>query len=296
MYFCQIEAVLPVSPVVYGALPREQSNNDDARWVSLRSTHPTRASKFISDSVGDLGSANMQPLSRVRPNAQVVWGSAELMSSRPKMAIKIAECIAEWADIETMLGLILSLLLNADAKAALAMYAAVENRSAQRRMILAAAKTKLPPEHYKVLSAFMSAAITPAAKRRDKLAHWSWALSPEIPDCLLLSKPEHKMQLHFNAVHLPGERMDVLIDPSQIFVVTEADLSEAATFLTQAKDYASLFMASIWTRNSPQARAGSLDQLSKEPCIREALERLAVRQNNPTAQPLQPQPTPHEES
>src|SRR5258705_13051458 len=45
----------------------------------------------------------MQPLSRIRPNTTMMsFGLDATMVLRPQIAVSIAECIAEWADIETM--------------------------------------------------------------------------------------------------------------------------------------------------------------------------------------------------
>ena len=49
----------------------------------------------------DDGDLDMQPLSRVRFRADVSLGVDDVMASRPKVTIKIAECIAKWAEIES---------------------------------------------------------------------------------------------------------------------------------------------------------------------------------------------------
>ena len=70
------------------------------------------------------------------------------MTLRAKVAVKVAQYIAEWSEIESLLGLFLALLLHANQKAVLAMYAGIENRAAQLRMIDSAAGAVLPPDHY----------------------------------------------------------------------------------------------------------------------------------------------------
>jgi hypothetical protein len=82
------------------------------------------------------GDLDMQPLSKVRRGADVSLGVDDVMASRLKVALKIAECIAKWAEIESSLGLFLALLLNADQKAILGMYEAVESSSARLRMAI----------------------------------------------------------------------------------------------------------------------------------------------------------------
>jgi hypothetical protein len=225
--------------------------------------------------VSPLESFAMQPLSRVNPKASVTWGDSEMMPKHTYVARRIAECTSEWADIETMLGMLLGFLLGTDSKAAMAMFSAVESSAAQRQMILAAAGAKLPSEHVDVLSVLFSAVVTPVMKERNKLVHWVWAYSPEVPDCLLITKPDHKMVLHFQAVHVGRARApEVPFDPSEIFVVTEDDLIRLAKRLRKAKDYVTRFMATIWMENSREVRAEYLQKLSSEPQIHEALMRL----------------------
>ena len=76
----------------------------------------------------------MQPLSCVHRDAHVLFGHDNTMASRPQAAICVAECIAEWSNVEGMLGILLSFLLHAKAKTAMRMYTALENRAAQLRM------------------------------------------------------------------------------------------------------------------------------------------------------------------
>jgi hypothetical protein len=218
----------------------------------------------------------------------VTWGAIDTITSRPKVAVRIAECIAEWADIETMLGLFLALLLNTDSKAALAMYASVENRSSQRKMIMAAAKAKLPPEHFDVLTAVMTASVAPVMKQRDKLAHWCWGHAPELPNDLLICEPDEKMGRHFVAVHRDRRFPASAADPDKIFVVTEEYLTRLADQLRMAKGHVNDMAATVWEKNSSQERAEHLRLLSNEPLVRKALDRIEDRRKTQQVQPPSP--------
>ena len=55
---------------------------------------------------------DMQRLSRVKLNCATNWGSNSVMTLRPKVAVKIAQYIAEWSEIESLLGLFLAVLLH----------------------------------------------------------------------------------------------------------------------------------------------------------------------------------------
>jgi hypothetical protein len=89
---------------------------------------------------------DMNPLSKVRPDASVAMNAADTMTTRPGLAIKVAECIAAWAEVENTLGLVLGMLVGTDGRhrVALEMYLAADGRRSQIRMIKAAAKAVYP--------------------------------------------------------------------------------------------------------------------------------------------------------
>jgi hypothetical protein len=214
----------------------------------------------------------MQPLSRVRSNAAIFFGINNAMSERPKVAVKIAECIAEWSDLETLLALFLSLMLNTETDTVLAMYSAIENRAAQLRMLEAAIAAKLPVGQSEVALAIILEFVRPAMKERDRLAHWVWGYSPDLPDALLITPPSEKSATHLKALkpfRPPKFNRD------EIFVVTEADLTRTLGRIREAADYVAR-VATIVGNLTPHAgmRAESLQTLSSEPRVREAVSRL----------------------
>jgi hypothetical protein len=238
----------------------------------------------------------MQPLSRVNPDAIMNWGIRNAIAERPTVGVKVAECIAEWAEIETVLGLFLAMLLHANEKAALAMYSAVENRAAQLRMITSAAKSTLRPSHFDVISVLLTATVRPCMKDRDRLAHWCWGYSAEVPDALLITEPSNKLALLLNTVtnQAKGAKPPptITVDFSKVFVLRAEDLARTLTRFVDALDGLQLAIASVWSANSQQSRDGFLQTLSSKPQIRLGLLRLAEnRQKNPTT----PQPPPEQD-
>jgi hypothetical protein len=228
----------------------------------------------------------MQPLARVVKRASMSWGAEDTISSRPKVAVKIAQCVAEWADIETILGVLLGVILDTEAKAALAMYASLENRAAQRRMLMAAAEANLSTDDYDLLEAIMKASVTPAMRQRDKLAHWSWGTCKELPDDLILQPPAAKTELHYILLQSAQKRVK---NVDRVFVITEKYLAELARDLREAKRRVSEFGASLWPEHSRQQRAEFRQRLLSEPLIHEAWERQKEsRQKNREAHPPSP--------
>jgi len=195
---------------------------------------------------------------------------------RPKVAVTIAEYIAEWANIETMMGIFVALLLDTDAKAMLAMYSALNNRTAQLRMIEAAAESKLTPDHNDIMGALMHSFVRPAMKQRDKLAHWCWGYSTELPEALLLMEPNEKMALHMGAVNPPKP---VELDRTKIFVVTENDAIRMLDNLRITVDRFSIFMGTVWQSSTVQQRKALLQKLSRDPDIQKEAARRRESRN-----------------
>lgn len=229
----------------------------------------------------------MQPLTRVVSDANMFWGDPETMLKRPKAAVRVAQCISEWAEIETMMGIFLAVLLDTESKTALAMYASLENRAAQRRMILAAAESKLPPDQFDLMQVVFNVSISPVMKERDRLAHWCWGYCDELPEDLLLQSPEEKTEMHYLSVH--GATPAQADHPDMIFVITEKYLGQLAARIRTASKYLTSFISSIWGRHSDAERTQFRQQVSNELQIREGLERLnASRQKTPKTPPSRP--------
>ena len=242
----------------------------------------------------------MQPLSHVKPNAVSQWGSHISISTRPEVAVKIAECIALWSQVETTLGVFLALLLHANEQAAAAMYSSVENRAAQLRMIDGSARSVLPQDHYDVISVLFSSKIRPAMKERDRLAHWCWGVSDDLPDALLMTHPSSNLLSSITATKTPYEDKDVpeiSLDTGEIFVVTASDLQRVLERFQEANQLLRSATGSVWVKNSPKQRASILRRLSMTPALRSSLDRLnAGRQKNLATQPPSPQPNQSDES
>jgi hypothetical protein len=241
----------------------------------------------------------MQPLSRVVPGrVRTDWGDG-ILSRHPNLAAKIGECIAEWTETEILLGVFLALLLHASERPVMAMYISLENRAAQLRIIDAAISSSLPQHHSDALLALMKVFIKPAMKYRDKLAHWSWGYSPDVPDGLLLTDTKHKLGGVLNAIRrqrrTAAANQDVPFDPTEMFVVKKDDLERFIKRIDRARLLLRKGMGSVWDNNSQEERDELLQQLSSERPIQEAMTRLAeARRKNQEVQQPSPQSGPNE--
>jgi hypothetical protein len=167
---------------------------------------------------------DMQPLSRVRPNTIVHFSQRDTMQRRQALAAKIADCISQFSTLESMLGISLSLMLHADAYVILSMYSAMENRSAQLRMLQAGAEAKLSKEQATLMSALLALYVKPLMKNRDKFVHWVWGFSDDLPDALLITNITDAMYTSMTLVgDIEGEP-----DVSKVFVVTDSYLTRVS--------------------------------------------------------------------
>jgi hypothetical protein len=228
----------------------------------------------------------MNPLSRVRPNATPILGSSRALEGRPEAATLVAACIGVSADIEYNIGLTLALLLGTDAKAALAMYTDVENRTAQFRMVESAARHRLPQHQLEVFTVIVRL-VRSAIKDRDRLAHWRWGYSIELPHDLLLVEPTAKLKTHTEILDRSWRGIGLTdLEPETVYVVTPSDLERILDRLQKLAILTELFAGTLWPSISADQAAQWFQQLSNEPPVREALSRLREqRKNNPTVPP-----------
>jgi hypothetical protein len=172
------------------------------------------------------------------------------------------------------------------------MYAGVETRTAQLRMLDAAAEAELEAQHYDVILTLQTVYIRPAMKERDKLAHWCWGHSPDLPDALLLTEPSNKTLGLYNANEIGrGALVDVPSRFTTIFVVKEPDLTRMLERFRKTNRLVTQASSTVWPRVTPQVRAEQLRLLSIEPEIQKGLIRLnEARQKNQASQPPSPAP------
>jgi hypothetical protein len=227
----------------------------------------------------------MQPLSKVRKNATVKFGTNDVMAKCPTLAVKIAECITTWTNIESFFGVFLGLALHSKPNTTLKMYMALENRAAQLRLIESIAQSELSIEQFDVFAIVMEKYLRPAMKHRDKLAHWCWGHSPDLPNDLLLMSPDEALLAHFEALHKGRADMD----DNKIFVVTEKYLARLSRDMRVAGGFFAILMKAIGPIGTriPQDMT-ALDRLSSHSGIATHLVARRKRRETPLATPLPP--------
>lgn len=203
-----------------------------------------------------------QPLSSVAPHASVIIGNAgdRPLARHPQLAILAIEALASWSNVESfMLNLFVQLLGGHGALAA-NIFLSLEIQNAKTAVIQAAANTVLKnePDKIKLLNAIIAIAKT-NQKSRDKLAHWTWGDSPNLPDALLLVNPKTTL----------GD-----IDKDEIYVYREQDFKQIIVANDRLCGYG--LRLKFILMNHVANRDGRLfGELCSEPEIRDRLNRLA---------------------
>jgi hypothetical protein len=180
----------------------------------------------------------------------------------PALAAIALEAIASWSNVEAFLLRLFIQVLGGNESLAASVYLSLEGQSAKTSAISAAAANALAArgQELQVLEALLSIAKT-NEKERNKLAHWAWGDSPNLPDALLLLNPR---------VHIEN------LDASQIYVYREQDFRS----IIQANDRLCGFamdLEFVLSGHVANRDGRLLDRLAHEPEIAERLMRQAAR-------------------
>ena len=97
--------------------------------------------------------------------------------------------IAEWSILENFMSGLFVTMLGANPGPAIAIYSALTSAAAQRDALRAVASNVMSPDELDVFDAILSL-FTSAAKDRNKIAHWIWGYSTDLPDAVLLGDPK----------------------------------------------------------------------------------------------------------
>jgi hypothetical protein len=211
----------------------------------------------------------------------------DCLQENPELGALVADAIARWSLIESGLNRILVTLLGAQAAPSFAMFSALVSTRARLEALNAAANTVLSGEDLEMFTAAYEISRT-QEKDRIKLAHWNWGHSPQVPNALLLAKPdvlsEHyirvaKQRANFKAIgtfDIPADELDsyFMFDLDQVYVYRKPDLERIVRDFKETQEILNLV---DFTLNPPEfgmTRDEIYHQLSNLRLFREALARI----------------------
>lgn len=203
-----------------------------------------------------------QPISKAASEVSIsiANGGQRIGKHNPKLGLLGMEVIASWSNVESFLMRFYIELLGGAADLAATAYLALEARSARSAVITAVARARLDADHVRLLEAILAVAKS-AQRGRDRIAHWTWGYSRDIPDAVLLADPK---DLHSD----PDPRAD--IPREKVLVYKQPDFEELIRANDRLCGFCLRFLFIL--QNHPSSTDGQLfARLSMEPEIRERL-------------------------
>ena len=234
-----------------------------------------------------------QPLSRVRPNAQIHVSASAIQQQR-QFQEDILKVIVFWAHIDGNIASLFSALLKSDIEVGTAVYQAF-NGLESRRVALFAAASKALPEWQVIAIEAVWKATKASRQQRDKFCHHVWGYSLDLPKSLLLMDPSVVVDTNVSyrqRVADIGYGRGVIMpndyDRSKLFVYRAPDFDRAHKEAAQASWLFNLLYYAVGARGNERGRL----QLLNEPDFRQAVEPL-IRKSSPEVQAqLRPQEGP----
>ena len=212
------------------------------------------------------------------------------------------QVIAEWSLLETHLSGVFVKMLGANPAPGAAIYAGLTATATQKAALRSVAQIALTPEQDDVFEAILWL-FKSAADDRNKVAHWVWGHTPDLPDRALLCKPATFLKYHVEYVAYESSArplIEYLLDPppvphpepgvglDEIFVYSARDFTNLSERVQTLMSLAIGFRNLLAVPEGFDAQAAArLQSLSKEPAIREFVS--GRRAHRKTAQEAPPQ-------
>jgi hypothetical protein len=215
-----------------------------------------------------------QPLSSLRRHVGYVLNSIGVypLRERPALALAAMEGIATWATVESwMLDLYLD-LAGGNKTLAAELFLTLESNSARSAAIV----PLIAPleKKYRDLYAAIAKLVKTRGRARDRLGHWVWGYSGQLPDALLLANPKAMSTLDWTN---PEDRERV---NAEILYYTAADFAQ---IVRDNEELAGFGFKFRWiVTNHPSNREDRLyHELCAAPALAEILHHQAERDRSP---------------
>lgn len=182
--------------------------------------------------------------------------------------------------MDAYLSTMLVSFLGASAKPSFAMFEAI-HQTARNQALRAAAKVHLSQEDNEIFATLLSL-VKPEDTHRNRIAHWLWAYSDDIPDGLLLIDPGANFEFVVRMTEKieTGNRAEADLDRSRVLVYKMADLQEIIARYKRISEWIVGFNRHIHPhleRDEWQYR-----EMLASPAFRQALARNQPQARKPT--------------
>lgn len=230
-----------------------------------------------------------QPLSRVKGDAEIIFGAATMVEKRIPLAASVMSVIGAWSSNDLILARLTSTFLKADFEIVAAMMQALTGGEGRRSAIGAAAEAALDADNYKLFQAVQKA-NRPSRNRRNDFCHHVWAISDQLPDAVLLIDPKHMTMLSAQRYATiaevyknPSRASDLEalpeVDPKNVFVYRVTDLGQEEDAALKASIRLLALEMALQPARKPivdaEIREKGRQVLFDDPQIQQALEEMS---------------------
>ncbi len=237
-----------------------------------------------------------QKLSRVRPNATGCSFTADdgPSAKRPELAVLVTRVITEWALLDSYMSGVFVTMLGTNPHPGAAVYATLISNAIQQQAIRAVARLALNEGLDDILEAILSL-YGAAAKDRNKIAHWVWGITPDLPDRALVVEPSVLVSYHAEFTVYEDAKIrgaaggpEPIIDFDAIFVYGASDFTSLSTKIQRLIQLVVRFrnVLILQVHTGPahdigllSRYAARLNALSNEPEIRDLILRRKAARN-----------------
>ena len=195
--------------------------------------------------------------------------------TRPALALAAMNIVAEWSILEGFINGVFVELLGTNATQAAAIFASIRSPAGQRDAFKAVASVSLPDEESRDLLLAVLTVCEKASGTRNRIAHWIWGHSPQLPDSVLLADPvavaSWRAALKDYQAAQPNRTLPLPhLNREKVYAYKQEDFDAASDVIQRSIILASLLRFHIGGVVYPEQTP-----LRDEPEIRPILDRIA---------------------
>lgn len=213
-----------------------------------------------------------RPLKQVVPGGIAYTTGPDALRRQPELAGMAMNIVAQWAVNEVRMARILVVLLGAQSRPVIAMHSALTSTQAQMAALRAAAKTMVTDEYWNTFDAAL-VVVKKLAKERNRVAHWIFGYSNQVPDALLLVNPVDFIDgevIYQEGVAKGANVLDMSLRKKGVLVYDKPEFERVYMDALLAQ---SMISRLTFLCTPGIIAAQSHDQLLNEPLIRSILDR-----------------------
>lgn len=209
----------------------------------------------------------------LRPEDGLQLSYGNILATLPQFAVPAMQVIENISRAEMRIESMLAVFLKVEVHIAMRMLHSIESEGARNAVLKTAAEHVLSPDDFRLFNATLKY-VRASQKRRHLFAHHIWAISPQVPDSIILINPrdvndEEARLAEYNRDRREDEPMYSPPGPrfwDNAYVFTEKDLQDDAHQAFHSDQVIGRLLLLVSDPDGPRADARR-QKLLEEPLI-----------------------------